>query len=94
MPRPLRIQYPGAWCHVMNRGRGGEPIFTHKGDCERFAGLLKETAGTWNLQISAFCLLSNHDHLLVQTPDANLSRCMRHIDGVYTQHFKRAHSCG
>ena len=50
-----------------------------------------ETADLWNLRISAYCLLKNHYHLLVQTPDANLSRCMRHINGVYTQRFNKAH---
>lgn len=78
----------------MNRARRGDPIFADKGDYGQFVELLKETTETWNLRISAFCLMPNHYHLLVQTPEANLSRCMRHIDGVYTQHFKRAHSCG
>jgi putative transposase len=47
----------------------------------------------WNVRIAAFCLMPNHYHLLVQTPDANLSRFMRHVDGVYTQRFNRLHSC-
>ncbi|RLC10755.1 MAG: hypothetical protein DRH43_05710 [Deltaproteobacteria bacterium] len=45
----------------------------------------------WYVRISAFCLLSNHYHLLIQPPDANLSRCMRHIDGIYTQRFNSFH---
>ena len=91
MARPLRIQYPEAWYHVMNRGRRAEAIFLGKKDYTEFIDLLKETVDMWNLRISAYCLLKNHYHLLVQTPDANLSRCMRHIDGVYTQRFNRAH---
>ena len=47
----------------------------------------------WNVRIAAFCLMPNHYHLLVQTPDANLSRFMRHVDGVYTQRFNRFHKC-
>ncbi len=47
----------------------------------------------WNVRIAAFCLIPNHYHLLVQTPDANLSRFMRHLDGVYTQRFNRSHNC-
>jgi putative transposase len=47
----------------------------------------------WNVRIAAFCLMPNHYHLLVQTPDANLSRFMRHVDGVYTQRFNRLHTC-
>ena len=91
MSRPLRIQYPDAWYHVMNRGRRAEAIFRGKKDYIAFIKLLKETAELWNLRISAYCLLKNHYHLLVQTPDANLSRCMRHINGVYTQRFNKAH---
>ena len=92
MSRPLRIQYPDAWYHVMNRGRRAEAIFRGKKDYIAFIELLKETAELWNLRISAYCLLKNHYHLLVQTPDANLSRCMRHINGVYTQRFNKAHN--
>jgi putative transposase len=91
MSRPLRVQYPGAWYHVMNRGRRAEAIFLGKKDYTTFIDLLKESVDLWNVRISAFCLLSNHYHLLVQTPDANLSRCMRHINGVYTQRFNRSH---
>jgi putative transposase len=47
----------------------------------------------WNVRIAAFCLMPNHYHLLVQTPDANLSRFMRHVDGIYTQRFNRFHKC-
>ncbi len=91
MSRPLRIQFPDAWYHVMNRGRRAESIFRGKKDYFAFIKLLMETADLWNLRISAYCLLKNHYHLLVQTPDANLSRCMRHINGVYTQRFNKAH---
>ncbi len=47
----------------------------------------------WNVRIAAYCLMPNHYHLLLQTPDANLSRFMRHVDGVYTQRFNRSHRC-
>ena len=91
MSRPLRIEYSGAWYHVMNRGRRGENIFLTASDRKVFIELLQETAEGWNLKISAYCLMSNHYHLLVMTPDGNLSRCMRHINGVYTQRFNRRH---
>ena len=91
MSRPLRIQYENAWYHVMNRGRRGEPIFHEPDDYEYFIKLLKDTAEIWNIRIAAYCLLTNHYHLLIQTPDANLSRCMRHINGLYTQRFNRQH---
>jgi REP element-mobilizing transposase RayT len=75
----------------MNRGRRREKTFRDSKDYEAFVKVLQETAEGWNLKISAYCLMSNHYHLLVQTPDGNISRCMRHINGVYTQRFNRRH---
>jgi REP element-mobilizing transposase RayT len=89
MSRPLRIQYPGAWYHVMNRGRRREVIFHAKEDYLAFIEVLKETVSLWNIKIAAYCLMPNHYHLLLQTPEGNLSRCMRHINGVYTQRYNR-----
>jgi putative transposase len=89
MSRPLRIEYPDAWYHVMNRGRQGESVFRKQDDYHIFIELLKETVEMWNLRVGAYCLIPNH--LLIQTPDANLSRCMRHLNGVYTQRFNRNH---
>jgi REP element-mobilizing transposase RayT len=93
MSRPLRIQYPDAWYHVMSRGRRGEKVFEGKNDYNAFIDLLKELVEDFNVNIAAYCLLSNHYHLLVQTPDANISRSMRHLNGVYTQRFNRMHLC-
>ena len=93
MSRPLRIQYPDAWYHVMNRGRRGEKVFEEKNDYNAFIDLLKELVEDYNVKIPAYCLMSNHYHLLVQTPDANISRSMRHLNGVYTQRFNRMHFC-
>jgi putative transposase len=87
MSRPLRIQYPNAWYHVMNRGRRGETVFHSKDDYQRFIDILHESIELFSLRISAYCFMTNHYHLLAQTPDGNLSRCMRHINGVYTQRF-------
>jgi putative transposase len=91
MSRPLRIQYPDAWYHLMNRGRRREDIYIDKGDYIAFIELLHEASEVFNVCIAAYCLMSNHYHLLVQTPDSNLSRCMGHINGVYTQRFNRRH---
>lgn len=93
MSRPLRIQYPGAWYHVMNRGRRGEAIFTGKDDYSAFIDLLQELVEDYNVKIASYCLMTNHYHLLLQTPDANISRSMRHLSGVYTQRFNRIHHC-
>ena len=73
MSRPLRIQYPDAWYHVMNRGRRREDIFKGKKDYNAFIDLLKELVDDYNVKIAAYCLMSNHYHLLVQTPEANIS---------------------
>ena len=80
MSRPLRIHYPDAWYYVMNRGRRGEEIFTGKNDYTVFIELLKELVEDYNVKIAAYCLMTNHYHLLVQTPDANISRSMRHLN--------------
>ena len=93
MSRPLRIQYPDAWYHVMNRGRRGENIFISKEDYWSFVDLLKELSEVFNVNIAAYCLMPNHYHLLVQTPDANLSRSMRQLNGIYTQRYNRRHGC-
>lgn len=69
----------------------GEAVFTGKTDYEEFTGVLRETAELRNIRIAAYSLMPNHYHLLAQTPEAILSRCMRHINGVYTQRFNRLH---
>jgi len=91
MSRPLRIQYPDAWYHIMNRGRRGDEIFEDKDDYTAFITLLKELVENYNVKISAYSLMPNHYHLLVQTPDGNISRSIRHLNGVYTQRFNRTH---
>lgn len=93
MSRPLRIEFPGAWYHVMNRGRRGEEIYSGPDDFESFIELLKESIELWDVRVSAYCLMTNHYHLLIQTAEANLSRFMRHLNGVYTQRYNRAHGC-
>ncbi len=93
MSRPLRIEYDGAWYHVMNRARKGKKLFSSREDYLCFYELLQETAEMFNFRISAYCFMSTHYHLLVQTPDGNLSRCMRHINGVYTQRYNIRHGC-
>jgi putative transposase len=91
MSRPLRIQYKNAWYHVMNRGRRKETTFRDNIDFEIFTKLLQDSSLQWGVNIASYCLMPNHYHLLIQTPLANLSRFMRHIDGVYTQRFNRKH---
>ena len=93
MSRPLRIEYANAWHHVMNRARRGQDLFVDKADYQQFIDLLQETTDLFNVNVAAYCLMPTHYHLLLQTPDANLSRCMRHLNGVYTQRYNVSHSC-
>ena len=83
MSRPLRIEYPGAWYHVMNRGRRSEAVFTDRNDYRLFLDLLEESAELWNIKISAFCLMPNHYHLLVHTPEGNLSKGIYRNSGIH-----------
>jgi putative transposase len=89
MPRPLRLEYEDAYYHVMNRGRGRQKIFHSKEYYNAFYAALDEANQRFGLQILCYCLMPNHYHLLVKTPEANLSRAMRHINGVYTQRYNR-----
>jgi len=91
MSRPLRIIYPDAWYHVMNRGQSRVQIYREQDDYFAFVELLREASAMWKIRIAAYCLMSNHYHLLVQTPGANLSRFMRHLNGLYTQLFNRTY---
>jgi REP-associated tyrosine transposase len=94
MPRVERIEYEDAFYHVMNRGRerGRVKVYRTKEDYEAFLQTLEEAVERFGIVIHAYCLMSNHYHLLLQTPRANLSRAMRHINGVYTQRYNRLHS--
>lgn len=89
MVRPLRIQYQNAWYHVMNRGAGRQQIFLNKSHRLMFLDLLQECHKMFNVKICAYCLMDIHYHLLLFTPEGNLSRVMRHLNGVYTQKYNK-----
>jgi REP element-mobilizing transposase RayT len=74
----------------MNRGRRGENVFSRSQDIEAFLRVLKESSEMFDLRVAAYCLMLNHYHLLIQTPLGNLSRIMRHVNGVYTQRYNRS----
>jgi len=93
MARPLRIEYPGAYYHVMNRGQSRRAIFMEDKGRQSFLDLLADIARLWKVEIYAYCLMDNHYHLLLSTPTGGLSRAMRHVDGIYTQKFNRVHHC-
>ena len=89
MPRKPRQEYENAFYHVMNRGRGRQIIFHDEKYYLAFIGLLKDVDERFGCIIHCYCLMGNHYHLLLETPNANLSRIMRHINGVYTQIYNR-----
>jgi putative transposase len=89
MSRPQRIEYEGAYYHVMNRGQGKKDIFHDKVYYDAFLEILSESVIKFGLEVHAYCLMTNHYHLLVSTPRGNLQRAMRHIGSVYTQKYNR-----
>ncbi|HEV2694003.1 MAG TPA: transposase [Verrucomicrobiae bacterium] len=91
MPRQLRIEYPGAIYHVMNRGDRREPVFLDDADNECFLKTLGEACLKTDWQIHAYCLMGNHFHLVLETPAANLVAGMRWFLGTYTARFNRRH---
>jgi REP element-mobilizing transposase RayT len=91
MARQLRLDYPEALYHVTARGNAQQPIFLDDTNRHRFLALLAEEILQQHWRCYAFCLMSNHYHLLLETPEPNLSRGMRRLNGRYTQYFNRRH---
>jgi REP element-mobilizing transposase RayT len=91
MARKLRVQYPGAIYHVMNRGDRREPIFQDEADHKLFLQTLGEACQKTGWQVHAWCLMSNHFHLVIETPQANLVAGMKWLLGTYTGRFNRRH---
>lgn len=91
MARKLRVEYPGAIYHVMNRGDRREPIFLDDLDRRGFIEALGETCEKTGWQIHTWCLMPNHFHLVIETPQANLVAGMKWLLGTYTSRFNRRH---
>ncbi|MFH1728473.1 MAG: transposase, partial [Pseudomonadota bacterium] len=89
MPRPPRIEYDGAWYHLMNRGGSRKNIFHDDNDKNYFLKLLEEVKEQWNFQCHGYCLMSNHYHLLIHTPNSGLSESMRHLSSMYTMRYNK-----
>lgn len=87
MARPLRIEYSGAFYHVTSRGNEQKDVFKSQRDREKFLSYLESAVVRYGAVIHAFCLMSNHYHLVLETPVGNLSQIMRHVNGAYTTYF-------
>lgn len=88
----MRIEYPGAVYHITSRGNARERIYLEDEDYTGFLDCLCSVAKKFNWIVHAYCLMSNHYHLLIETPEGNLSRGMRQLNGIYTQQFNRRHN--
>jgi putative transposase len=91
MSRPVRIEFPDALYHVTARGDRCEAIFEDDQDRRVFLQILERVVTRFNWLCYAWCLMDNHYHLVIQTPDGNLSKGMRQLNGVYTQAGNRRH---
>jgi putative transposase len=91
VPRQIRIEYPGAIYHVMSRGDRREAIVLGDSDREGWVGTLAEACGKCNWQVHAYCLMTNHFHLVVETPLGNLVSGMKWLLGTYTVRFNARH---
>jgi putative transposase len=89
MARPLRVEYEGAFYHVTSRGNEKKEIFFSPEDYEQFKTYLYEAREKFGYKLHAYVLMTNHFHLLIETPEANLNRLMHYINGSYTGYFNR-----
>lgn len=94
MARPLRLQLAGALYHITARGDGREAIYLDDADRRDWIALLGEVCTRFQWRCLAYCLMTNHYHILVETPEPNLARGMRQLNGIYTQRFNRKHARG
>ena len=91
MARPLRIEYEGAVYHVTSRGNARNKIFNDNRDREIFLSILDTVVMRYSWLCHSYCLMDNHYHIMIETPDANLSMGMRQLNGIYTQKYNRRH---
>ncbi|MBI3060119.1 MAG: transposase, partial [Deltaproteobacteria bacterium] len=91
MARPLRIEFPEALYHVTSRGDRQEAIYEDDEDRRAYLEILGDVAKRFDWLCYAYCLMENHYHLVIETLEGNLSKGMRHLNGVYTQVSNRRH---
>ena len=91
MARPLPIEYDGALYHVTSRGNERRAIFKHDRDRRLFLDTMTHVNKRFHWICQAYCLMDNHYHLVIETPDGNLSKGMRQLNGIYTQAYNKRH---
>ncbi|MFO0700713.1 MAG: transposase [Nitrospira sp.] len=91
MARPLRLQFEGALYHVTSRGNAREDTFDDDADRHAFLECLGKVVRRFHWLCHGYCLMDNHYHLIIETPEANLSKGMRQLNGIYTQRYNRRH---
>ncbi|MAI41628.1 MAG: transposase [Candidatus Azotimanducaceae bacterium] len=91
MSRPVRIEFPGATYHITSRGNSGRTIFPSSEDRAVFLNILDNVVQRFSWLVHSYVLMDEHFHLVVEIPQENLSKGMRQLNGVYTQHFNRCH---
>jgi len=87
MARPLRIVYEGAFYHITARGNERKNIFRSRKDYEKFLSYLTDSVHKFGMVLHAFVLMTNHYHLIVESPKANLSSFMHALNSAYTTYF-------
>ena len=92
MARPLRIEWPGALYHVTDRGNERQLIFRDDQDRRKFLHYFEETIEKFGLIVHALCLMPNHYHIEIETPNGNLSKAMQWLKTTYTVYFNHRHS--
>lgn len=92
MARPLRIELTGGIYHITSRGDRQEDIYDGDADRRAWFDVFGKVCARFNWCCHAYCQMSNHYHLLIETPEGNLSKGMRQLNGVYTQYINRTHA--
>ena len=92
MARPLRIEFAGALYHVTSRGNARQNIYLNNADRGSWLAVFAKVCERFNWVCYSYCLMNNHYHLFIETPEGNLSQGMRQLNGVYTQRFNRFHN--
>lgn len=92
MSRPPRLEFPGALYHVTARGNRLATIYRDEIDRRAWIAILRNTCARFNLRVHAYCQMTNHFHLLIETPDGNLARGMAYLNGLYSRHVNYHHA--